>query len=1018
MDRSGRRAALRREVRSFRGPTGLGTVLSVVILVAVLVVAGVATYVAFPATKTVCAPASSPACAASTHDISLLVPLKTVQQGTPIPFTAILPSSETSSNFTFNFGDGTQAYSTTGTVTHTYSTPGQYIVSVSAMIGGTAHDNAHDLALVSVAPSYAFDSLGTIPTALGTLVRNTTSTTNPTGLLHPGESVTVSGAYTVPPTNPLYSYGTPRIIASGGSLATGPSTTTSAQATVTFSTPGTYTVTFVGSGVATGQPSAYQNYTWTVIVAKSGVNMGFSQLPAVASPHKGEVTSYEYYPGGATTFDPAIDYDIAGFEVISNVYQTLIMYNGSSAGPNPSDFIPVIATCVPGSAQCTSLYGNDLVQGTNYTFVISSTPKFYDPYDTVNGAHPSWGVYPSDVMFSVFRTMGWAQEPYPFFTNGWILSQSLLPGGNGSWDSGIHGTFNNTPENMYAAMSINDSRWCPQIAMTQAHGCITFHANASNGYGNAWPFFLELIGDQQGGDVVPCGWFSMPAQGQGIPGWTANDPANQGPHPCAPPTTAQIASWTPTLLDGWEVNYFNATTSAYAGNTQWRTVGSGPYYLVDTQVGKSYDLAANPAYQANPECTWSTCQPPAGSYVPAVHVIWETDQVQGEQAYASGVADFASIPTTDTGFLIQLIEKDKANAIVVPSLGANVLLFAFQFSKARENTYTSNPVTIPSDFFSHIGMRQFLAHAYPYASIESTVNTVDGIQYGFDYGGAIPDFMGNYYPHNIDWPSGNPCTSTTDPSCPAYWWAAMQNSSSPYYDPEVAQYCPSAAHPCQFPVYGSQGAPDEDERLTLFIQSVDHVSGGAMKLSLVDLTGTELYYEGSAGPGTNALPMEIGLWYPDYPDPTDYVYPFYYPDATFTFPEATAEGIGSSYSVPTPNAYNGTLPNGTKCPTDYNFYVNISHYGYPIVPQSCQGAAYDSMIGLLTTAGALPASPQRVLEFDQAEQIANQLAIMINEYQANIVESYAAWISPSSLSTNVIYAGTYLWWMVNGNGVM
>ena len=1004
--------------REISNARGLGKPLAVVILAVVLVVSGAGTYVAFSHPITTCAPANGPVCSPSsnTHDLGVLVPLRTTQENVPIPVTAIVPSQYQASSFVFNFGDGTTNHTTSPTVIHTYTTPGVYIISVSAVVNGVVHDNGHALTTVSVATDYATDSLGTVPTSLGALLSNTTSSVNPTSLLQIGQSVTFQGMYTLPPTNPLYTLGTPTIVSPGGTISGASNTSQSAQASVSFAKAGTYEVTFVGSGVSSGNPTAYGNFSWTVEVAPSGQNYGFAGSSTTVDPHPGQVVAYESYSGGATTFDPAIDYDLAGYEVVGNIYQTLILYNGSAAGPSPDDYVPMIATCVPGSAQCASLYGGDtLQQGSNYTFVISSAPQFYDPYDSVNGAHPSWGIYPSDVMFSVLRTLAFSLLPYPLFTNGWILTQSLLPGGNASWDTGLHATFNNTAQWMFAAMTINGTD-CPAVALSQQHGCITFHANASNSYGSAWPFFLELISDEQGGSVVPCGWFSMPAQGQGIPGWTESNASDQGPHPCRAPTPAQVSAISPTAFDSWEENYYNAVTGVYAGNTQWRPAGSGPYYLSGFTLGESYDLAANPAYHSNPFCTWSACQPVAGNYVPIVRVVWESDPTLGEQSMASGVADFASFPSTDTGFLLQLIQDGKANAQVVPSLAINTLFFALNFSKSRENTYTSNPVTIPSDFFSYLGMRQFFVHAYPYASVQSTVNTVDGIQYGFDFGGAIPDFMGNYYPHNINWPTGNPCTNASDTSCPAYWWAAMNDKMGPYYDPEAAS-CTSV-NPCKFPVYNSQGDTAEDERLPLFIASVANVSGGAIQMSLVDIPATTLALEGTAGPGTNALPMETGVWYPDYPDPTDYAYPFYYPDATFTLPEATAEGLGSSYVTTTPNAFNSTMPGGAACPTDYNFYVNISTAGYPVVPQSCSGAAYDAMIGLMTAAGSLPANALRVLQFDQAETIANELGIMISEYQNDIVIPYAAWIHPSSVSTNVIYAGFYWWWLVNGNGVL
>ena len=1002
----------RRVVRRVSSTRALGKPLAAVILAVVVVVSGFGAFAAFSHTTTTCGPTGDPVCSPSSanpHDVTLLIPLKTTQEGATIPISAILPASEEATSFTFNFGDGTSNTTTSPTIEHTYTSPGVYIIYVTALVDGIVHDNEHALGTVTVAASYASDSLGIIPTSVGSIVSNTTTTDSPSTLLQIGQALTFSGMYTLPPTNPLYNLGSPTIVSPGATITGATNTSQTAQATLTYGKAGSYTVTFVGTGVASGEPTGYGNYSWTVEVASPGQHEALAATAAVTDPHPGQIISYEDYSGGATTFDPAIDYDLAGYEVVGNVYQTLVWYNGSVAGPSVNDFVPWLATCVPGSTQCASLYGgNDLQQGSNYTFVINSAARFYDPYDTVNGVHPSWGVYPSDVYFSILRTMGFSLLPYYGFTNGWIISQALLPGGNATWDNGIHSTFNNTPEWMLSAMTINGTD-CPAVALTQEHGCITFHADANNSLGDSWPYFLELISDQQGGSVVSCGWFSMPSQGQGIPGWTLNNASDQGPHPCAAPTPAQISSWSSndTLFDTWEEDYYNAVTEVYAGNTQWRMVGSGAYYLDQFTLGESYGLAANPAYQSNPTCTWSTCEPPAGDYASIVKVIWESDPALGEESLASGVADFASFPTTDTGYLVQLIQDGKANALVVPSIAINTLFFALNFSVAEEHTYTSSTVNIPSNFFSYLGMRQFFVHAYPYASVQSTVNTVDGIQYGFDFGGAIPDFMGNYYPHDIDWPSGNPCTSTSDPSCPAYWWAAMHNASGPYYDPEVLACTPS--NPCQFPIYNSVGDPSEDARISLFDASVSQLTGGAVVMTLVDIPATTLALEGSAGPGTNALPMETGVWYPDYPDPTDYVYPFYYPDAYFTLPEATAEGL---------NANNTTLPNGSPCPTNYNFYVNITAAGYSAVPQTCQGAAYDAMIGLLTHAGGLPAGGYRAYQFDQAEQIANQLAIMISEWQADLVIPYAAWISPSSVSSNVVYAGFFWWWLVNGNDVI
>ena len=53
-----------------------------------------------------CAPAAAPECSIfiDTHDITLIVPYQSVQSGSPVPVTASLPSSESTSGYTFNFG--------------------------------------------------------------------------------------------------------------------------------------------------------------------------------------------------------------------------------------------------------------------------------------------------------------------------------------------------------------------------------------------------------------------------------------------------------------------------------------------------------------------------------------------------------------------------------------------------------------------------------------------------------------------------------------------------------------------------------------------------------------------------------------------------------------------------------------------------------------------------------------------------------------------------------------------------
>jgi len=217
---------------------------------------------------------------------------------------------------------------------------------------------------------------------------------------------------------------------------------------------------------------------------------------AGGSPHPGTLEYYFVAPQGQTSEDPSLAYDTVSYEPIINVYQTLVAYNGTST----SSFVPELSTCVPGandgtlstpSVSCQAKYGNSLIkdnaqgQPQFWTFPIDPNAKFYDP-----STGTSWNVYPSDIMFTLARTMGLADLPGPGVLNGWIITQSLLPFGNPKWDGGIHTPCNNTPQSVLGSMMVNDTGYCPASALA-ASGCITFNAY---GQGQDWPFSWSSSG--------------------------------------------------------------------------------------------------------------------------------------------------------------------------------------------------------------------------------------------------------------------------------------------------------------------------------------------------------------------------------------------------------------------------------------------------------------------------------------------------------------------------------------------
>ena len=776
------------------------------------------------------------------------------------------------------------------------------------------------------------------------------------------------------------------------------------------------------ASAAVAAPAASHAITPAGIATPSVVPQA-SVHPEGCSGTCGTLNIYEVAAAGATTEDPALAYDTVSYEPILNVYQTLINYNGTST----DTYVPTLATCIPGSAQCVSDYGTNLTTGFNsagtpeyWTFVIDPQAQFFDPS---SGAH--WSVYPSDVMFSLARTMAFTDIPYVAKTAGWIMSQSLLQYGNGSWDGGTHFLFNNTPNNILSSMLINDSTYCPAKAMDGVHGngCVTFVADGSGQY---WPFFLDLIADNLGASVVPCGWFT--AQGAGLPGWSGSA-ASGGDGPCLLPdggTTTSNSQWSsyiagldPTSWDSLEQS--NSLWPATQPGVQWNMVGSGPYAAAIT-VGTGYQLEANPYYAQPSGCsgingmstiaTPNYCDPAAGGYQPHVFVFWEPNDAFGISQYNGGLADLAGIEAVHTSTLLSLAAAGKLYYFSFPTISDFFIPVNLAFNEGTYSTdFPSQPAqSLPETAFSNLGLRNFYVDSYPYLTVENTIRTVDGIQYSFNSGGAIPYGMGNYYPNNVSYPGGDvyhpshdPDTNPADVGGAAWWWAQITSPTSPYYDAALAS-CTHAT-PCSWAIAGIDGDPGDDVGIADWISQIVSMTHGALQPfggASFDLTFTQFLTAAFGSPYDSPLVSEVGTgWAPDYPDPTDYVTPMLQPDATYTasttFFEQTNQPANDNV---------GTCGHNTVTVANLDYWANASdNPASGVFNSACQGVAYDVAVGFMSIAGALAPGPNRVLYYNLIEQITNRLAMYVWNGQTNEVVSAAPWIAKDSINQNVMIGG-------------
>jgi len=947
--------------------------------------------------------------------------MASITPGTSLPANVSLANGEQASNFTLSWGDGSNTTQKASGFTHSYSGRGTYVLSATAMVGGVTHTGTNYLFPVAVVPTAPAGPNDEFP-LLATTFSNESATGPNYPWIHAGGEVSVSASYSGLPTAAAYSALAPNITSSGGTEVSETNTVSSVSASYSFSVPGQYWLTMVGP-VTSPNGTIYQNYTWGVYVGATGTQLGCTYCTAggavgPTSPHPGSLYIYEI-SYGPTSLDPAVDYETTGGEVIQNVYETLVQY----AGDSTASFVPVLSTCVPGpaalgSTSCQAQYGTDLVNGSFWTFPIDANARFYDP-----GTGASWGVYPSDVMFSIARTLMWLETPSEYVTNGWIIGQSLLPYGQSTFDGGLHIPWNNTPQNVYGAFLVNDSTYCPAAAMADAHGCITFDVHGS---ATAWPEFLEFVADAEGASIVPCGWFT--SVGAGLPGFTTD--AARGDGPCLLPdgvTTTSSPAFK-SYLGNASTKLFDPTIGLGASQVynpqpqvRWNTVGSGPYYLVSVDAGQGYVLRANPAY-AQPMCVGqANCYPGPGGYARDAYVFWGVPPYgatpTGVEQYIAGQSDSSAFYLNNLPAVQNLAREGKVGLITLPTLNVFFEGFYLQFDPAQAQSCSGLTTNIPGDFFSYVGMREFFAQAFPYHTFVDSDNSVDGIPFVQGVGGAIPQGLGNYYPTNISWPGLNVATGAwqdpnTDPSVEgsaAWWWAQIIDPTSPWYDPEAAA-CTTTS--CTFPVWSELGDQPLDQGVDAWSQIVRNITDGAIQFTRANPTFGWVCGGGMIGgsPGDSGFTTDITGWLPDYPDPTDYITPFYAPDASYTYVSAVNETLVQGEWG---TSYNGCSAERSDTFSDLVYWANSQ----PLIPQTCQGTAYSVMTWAMTLAAVMPVGPERVLYYNLIEHIANGLVLYVYAEQQLGIGSYASWINATTIDTNPMAPGQ-LWFFWNGADVV
>jgi peptide/nickel transport system substrate-binding protein len=607
---------------------------------------------------------------------------------------------------TWNFGDNQTLAGSSGSAGHTYTAPGNYLVQASAALSnGNTASNALKLFPVQVGvPESIPGPLGTT-SVYGAITFNVSKSSPGAPTIGTGGHIDFVGAPTQSPTfefdsNPSagtwvnYTWAiTSLTLTFGDGQSASSSSATPYEVSHTYNSAGLFfaslkvttsneSATQVGGGTPTIAPTGATQSTvvgMTVAVGTYGI---VTYQGNIVKP--GIITNMEAVTGGYTSLDPALDYESTGFEIIANVYETLLEYNGTST----SSFVPVVADSIP-------TLGNGGISSDfmNYTFHVRPNLKFSNG-DPVT----AW-----DVKYSITRTMLMnSGSPFP---PGWILSQFLV---NTTFVSGLTtpwGCDLTKPGcSLDAAMTYAQVNGA--ISVNNATQTVIFHLVVP-----APPLlFYQVISDPLGGAIVDHLWLE-----------SGGNPA---------------LVWNPTGFVAYEAysqlrNYVSA----------WRNgaVGSGPFMIDYVSNPDSVVLKPNPNFTPLPGVPAPT--------VSKVVLMYVADDSTRELSIESGQADIAGIVTSHFDVAKRLQGAGLAKILFVATLNMFWWNFNLEIANSAVGS-NSNPYgnQVPSNFFVDLNMRKAFFYAFNFQQYLGQIvgNTKFNATFGTGYNGIIPKGMIGY----------------------------------------------------------------------------------------------------------------------------------------------------------------------------------------------------------------------------------------------------------------------------------
>jgi peptide/nickel transport system substrate-binding protein len=401
----------------------------------------------------------------------------------------------------------------------------------------------------------------------------------------------------------------------------------------------------------------------------------FSAPPPIKRPM--ELKSATIEGASPETVDPAWCYDTASAELIFNVYETLIFFNGEHV----DQFLPQLATEWTVENITGTVSPDGLSWYYRYTFKIRPNVQWHD---SIYG-----NVTPADVEYSFERGMVQDRDGGPQ----WMIYEPLLNtwGAKGLGDIG------------------NATNPGPDVALV---GKMIDHAVASNdthvwfnlAFPNVYPPFMQILA-KTCSSILCKAWINNYVIDTLLrPDWSGDWMAGGGDH----------TEW---------INYHDPEISPLDLDSSPVMMGSGPFSFGTLDYsGQYWSVNRFVNYWRGWPADWPAPSglSPAG-YVDRVEVTWAYNWEQRSAMFLNGDVDFCAVPRM---YKDTVLNKDGIRCIwPLPTLAVDALFYTFDIDPTTPygpiNDYgVFSSDAIPRDFFGNptwgIHVRKAFSYAFDY----------------------------------------------------------------------------------------------------------------------------------------------------------------------------------------------------------------------------------------------------------------------------------------------------------------